>query len=412
MELKELYEKKGNIVYQMKDMAKQIDKATDTAVAKEKREQFDKWDDELEELNEQIRVAKRAEELAAIKADPVDPDPVPAQKDPKDILKSKEYSRALENQLRFGVNIKSEDKDVLKRANQFYTTDAKGGYTIDEVMANQILAAKVYFGGMLDKSLFNWITTKTGGTFNLPAVNDTSNEGYVIAEKTDMGSSAADMTFTNITLGAYKYTSGLVKVSNELLQDSEFNFLGWLGDQLAIRYWRGLNTLFTTGSGSSTLTGIVTGATKGEDATVRGITRDDILNLLHSVDPAYRNSPFARFMFNDSTLKSIKALAIGSADARPLWQVSMKDGEPDKIEGKPYIINQAMEDLHPTYKPVLFGDFKQFIIREVLPMKVVRLDELYAATDEVGYVLLGRYDSKLGTASSSNPVKFIRNATT
>ena len=365
-------------------------------------------------LNENIRIALIDEKLAAGKANVIDEADNKIPETGKEILKSKEYNKAFNDFLRTGdKKMKPESQDALNRANQFYTTDAYGGYTIPEIMGDRILSAKLYFGGMLDKNLTSWISTATGATMTFPKVNDTDQSGYVISEKSDLTSSAQDMTFGVTTFGAYKYTSGLVKVSTELLQDSDWDFASWLIDKLAIRFWRGLNTLFTIGSGSSTLEGIVTGANKGEDATVRGLTRNDLLNLYHSVDIVYRNSPFCRWMLNDATLKTLKAIVQSATyNESPLWQPSMRVGEPDTIEGKPYIINNDMEDIRPTYKPVLFGDFKQFLIREVLPMKVRRLEELYAATDEVGFVLLGRYDSGTLAAQTSYPLRFIRNATT
>ncbi len=412
--IKELYEKKGRLIEQLKELSEAVKNATDTDSVNEKSAAWDKCDNDYVALLKQIDIALKTEALEAEKADVIDEADNKVPQAGKEIVKSKEYTEAFSDFLRTGdKKMKPENQDVLSRASQFYTTDAYGGYTIPEIMGDRILTAKLYFGGMLDKNLTTWLSTSTGATLTFPKVNDTDQSGYVIAEKTDLNASAEDMDFGVTSFGAYKYTSGLVKVSNELLQDSDWDFASWLIDQLAIRFWRGVNTLFTTGTGISTLKGIVTGATKGEDAAVRTITRNDFLNLYHSVDIIYRNSPFCRWMLNDSTLKALKAIVQSATyNESPLWQPSMRVGEPDTIEGKPYIVNNDMDDLFPTKKPVLFGDFKQFLIREVLPMKVRRLEELYAATDEVGFVLLGRYDSGSLAAQTSYPIRFIRNATT
>jgi len=414
MTIKELYEKKGNLIETMKSLSEEVKKASDVTIAKEKSTEWNKADEDYKVLVEQIRIAEISETLEAKSADPVENKTVNTPQTGAEMLKSPEYEKAFDSFLRKGhQNLKGEDVEVMKRASTFSTTDGSGGYTIPEITANKVLLAQAYFGGMLDRKLLNWFQTGDGGTFNLPAANDTAQEGYVVGEVDDMNSSAVNITFTNITLGAYQYTSGLVKVSNALIQDSMFDFMGWLADTLAIRYWRGLNTLFTTGSGSSTLTGIMTGSHQGEAAVKRGLTRNDLLNLYHEVDPIYRNSPFCRWMMNDATLKIIKAIVQSATyNESPLWQPSMRVGEPDTIEGKPYIINQAMDDVFPTKKPVCFGDFKQFLVREVLPMKIIRLDERFADTNQVGFALLGRYDSKLGTATSSYPIQHIRNATT
>ncbi len=96
----------------------------------------------------------------------------------------------------------------------------------------------------------------------------------------------------------------------------------------------------------------------------------------------------------------------------PLWQTSIREGTPDTMEGKHFVLNQDMESLHPTYRPVLFADFKRFAIREVLPLKIIRLDERFADTDETAFAILERYDSKLLTPSTAEPAVYIRNATT
>ena len=412
LEIKKLYEKKGRLIEQLKDLSAAVKNATETENAKEKIASWEKCDKDYELVNKQIDIALKTEALEANQAEPIETKKTKVPPTGAELIKSPEYEKAFLAMMRNG-EVSGEDAEIMKRTSAQSTTDNKGGYTIPETTAKRVLLAQVYFGGMLDRNLVTWFSTKDGGTWNLPAANDTAQEGYVVGEVTDMNASAEDITFSNIDIGAYQYTSGLIKISNALIQDSMFDFVGWLADTLAIRFWRGLNTLFTTGSGSSTLTGIMTGSYKGEDAVKRGITRNDILNLYHSVDPSYRNSPFCRFMMNDSTLKTIKAIVQSATyNESPLWQPSMRVGEPDTIEGKPYIVNQAMEDIFPTYKPVCFGDFKQFYVREVLPMKVIRLNERFADTNQVGFALLGRYDSVLAAATSSYPIKHIRNATT
>lgn len=415
IKIKELYEKKGFQIEALKNLSQEVKDAPDTATAKQKSAEWDKADADYNVLIKQIDIAEKTELLEAGEAEPIKTKKTKGPQTTEELLASPEYERAFLAQMRDG-EVSGEDAEtmgIMKRTSAQSTTDNKGGYTIPETTAKRVLLAQVYFGGMLDRNLLTWFSTKDGGTWNLPAANDTSQEGYVVGEVTDMNTSAVDITFSNIDIGAYQYTSGLVKISNALIQDSMFDFVGWLADTLAIRFWRGLNTLFTTGSGSSTLTGIMTGSYKGEDAVKRGLTRADLLGLYHSVDPSYRNSPFCRWMLNDATLKIIKTIVQSATyNESPLWQPSMRVGEPDTIEGKPYLVNQAMEDVFPTKKPVCFGDFKQFYVREVLPMKVIRLNERFADTNQVGFALLGRYDSVLAAATSSYPIKHIRNATT
>jgi HK97 family phage major capsid protein len=95
------------------------------------------------------------------------------------------------------------------------------------------------------------IDTDSGAPMNWPTVNDTANVGAILAENTQV--TEQDVTFGQTPLGAYMYTSRLVRVSYQLLQDSAFNLDEFLRDILGERIGRILNQHFTTGTGSDWL---------------------------------------------------------------------------------------------------------------------------------------------------------------
>jgi HK97 family phage major capsid protein len=121
-------------------------------------------------------------------------------------------------------------------------------------------------------------------------------------------------------------------------------------------------------------------------------------------------------MFNDTILKALKLLAVGTADANPLWRSGvmaggMADNNPDTLEGRPYIINDEMASLGSGNKVMLFGDFKKFVIRETTDFILVRLNELYMANLNVGFVGYKRASSHLLNAGT-NPIKYLACGTT
>lgn len=412
MNIAELYEKKAALLKKIEEAAKKAKTRGDGKDGLEGLDletmntEFDGWYAELETIEKSIGQLERAEKLLAEQAKPIEDSKVDKGND------KEAYNRAFHDWVKNGNSrLKPESKEILTRANQFYTTDAYGGYTIPELMGPEIVAAKAYIGGMLTPGLCRTIQTSGGEAMTVPVVDDTSTVGYLLTEKTDATSSASDMTFTIATLNAYKYTSGMVKVSRELLNDSAFNFADWLRDMLLERYYRGLNYAFTLGSGSSQPQGVRGAAYKGEDALSRSITRTNISNLMYSINRAYFFN--GTFMFNSTTLKAIRALVQSSTyNESPLWQESMRSGEPGTLEGKPWIVNENMDDIKPIGRPVLFGDFKHFWIREAGPLRLVRLDERYAETDEVAFAVLGRVDSELVVASTAYPIAYIRNTST
>jgi HK97 family phage major capsid protein len=105
------------------------------------------------------------------------------------------------------------------------------------------------------------------------------------------------------------------------------------------------NAKLTTGSGSSDVEGIVTNSAAGVTAaSATAVTADEIIDLVHSVDPEYRQSPNAAIMMNDSTLTAIRKLKDGNGNY--LWQMGdFQIGTPQNILGYPVVVNQDMDSI-------------------------------------------------------------------
>jgi HK97 family phage major capsid protein len=229
-------------------------------------------------------------------------------------------------------------------------------------------------------------------------LNDTTNTGKLLAEAGNATTNANDLTFAQVTLGAYKFSSDLLAFSAEIEADSAFNFENIIATALAERIGRVVNTYLTTGTGSSQPQGVVTGATQGVIGAgnlATEITRANLVDLIHSVDRAYRIGPKVGFMFHDSTLAAFKKLAFGSSDARPLWVPSMRDGAPATLEGFPYWVNNDIAEGAASAKSVVFGNFEKFKIRQAGGPRLKTSDDIYIATDQSAIVLFQRYDSKV-----------------
>jgi HK97 family phage major capsid protein len=136
-------------------------------------------------------------------------------------------------------------------------------------------------------------------------------------------------------------------------------------------------------------------------ASASAITFAEVLDLKHSIDPAYRNSPSFGFMFHDVVLAYLKKLSIGSSDAQPLWQPSFREGEPDRIDGTRYWVNQDMDNtINTASKIMLCGDFSKYIVRISQDMMVARRDELYSEAGLVGFQAWMRFDGELVNTSA------------
>ena len=206
---------------------------------------------------------------------------------------------------------------------------------------------------------------------------------------------------------AYKFSSDVIPVSYELLNDSAFNFENdILIPGLSRRVFRNQNKYFTTGSGTNQPQGFAKAAGSYNATNTSSITVNDIVGLQGSVDRAYRSSNSSGFMLNDGTLTAIKQLSLSpSSYSYPLWMPGLSAGDPDKILGQPYTINNEMDDVGAGNAPMAYGDWNEYIIRSVNGFRIIRLNETFALNDEVGFVVIARADGKL---LNSNAIKVLQ----
>ena len=325
------------------------------------------------------------------------------KKDDKDA----EYRSAFGAFLSNGIDsLTPEQRAMVLERRAMGSTGSAGGYTIPQGFYNDLIEAMKAFGGMREAARI--LPTASGNPLMIPTVNTTSQVGAILAESAPAGT--ADPVFAQLSLGAYKYTSNIVLVPIELIQDSAFNLEAYLRVELARRIARITNTHFTTGDGSGKPTGVVTGAVAGKVGTTGQTTSviiDDLLDLIHSIDPAYRSQ--SRFMMHDSSVKAVKKLK--DSQGRPIFLPGLALREPDTINGYAYSVNQDMAAMAANAKSILFGDFSNFVIRDVMDVQMVRFGEKYMDSGQVGFVAFSRHDSKLLNAGT-NPVAYYQNSAT
>ncbi|MDQ7039783.1 MAG: phage major capsid protein, partial [Rhodothermus sp.] len=190
-----------------------------------------------------------------------------------------------------------------------------------------------------------------------------------------------------------------VRVSLQLMQDSAFDLEEFLADIFADRLGRALQDHITNGDGTTQPEGILTAipaaqTVVGATGQTTSVTYDDLVTLIHSVDPAYRSSPRAAFMMHDTTLAALRRLKDNSG--RPLWQDGLQAGEPPRLLGFRVIVNNTMPQMSASAKSIVFGDFSKYILREVGQGLVVRrLDERYAEYLQTALLGFARYDGRV-----------------
>lgn len=278
------------------------------------------------------------------------------------------------------------------RAGLDVATSGAGKETIPQGFMANLEAKMLAYANV--RNVATVIQTASGNALPWPTVDDTSNTGELLAEATTIGTSV-DPTFATVTFNAYKFSSKAVFASAEILQDSAFDLGGIIGGLLGERLGRVQATYMTTGTGSSQPGGIVTGSAAGVTAaSATALTADEVLGLVHSVDPAYRVLSSVGFMMHDNIL--LYARKLKDANGAYLWMPGLQAGVPDRLVGYPVSINQQMDSAMTTGKKViLFGAFEKFVIRDVASVRFFRLEERYRDVDQTGFVAFMRLDSKV-----------------
>lgn len=270
------------------------------------------------------------------------------------------------------------------------TTNSEGGFTVATEVANSVLDALKAYGGMREVATI--LRTSQGNPMSFPTSDGTAEVGEIIAENTT--ATAADPVFGTKSLPVYKYSSKIVAVPFELLQDSSVDVEAFVKQRLVTRLGRITNTHFTTGTGTAQPNGVITAATTGITAAnatsqVTAITYASIIDLIHSVDPAYRALGNCRFMMNDASVKVIRKIVDGQS--RPIfvpgYETGVPGGAPDALCGYPITINQDVAVMAANAKSMAFGDFSFYNIRDVLDISMFRFtDSAYTKLGQVGFL--------------------------
>lgn len=446
MSTKEMREKRANLVSQAREIEKSARDAGREAMNEEETQRFDKFMDEVETLKQQIDRIERLEDAERALAESTGrktekgekrADPTKAERRVIDASQAErgDAVRAwllngtnnhapadmCERAARIGIDVDSKVLSFNLATRALKTLDAEGireweqraltvgtgssgGFTVPDEMMRTLEVALLRFGGM--RQVSDIIRTASGAAMPWPTVNDTSQSGEILTENTQVNQQ--DVVFAQLILDAFKYSSKMILVPVELLQDSAVNIPEYLGEALGTRIGRITNTHFTTGDGSAKPRGVVTASSLGKTGgagQTTSVTYADLVDLQHSVDPEYRSN--ARWMFHDLTLRNLKKLL--DAENRPLWAPGIAVREPDTILGQPYVINQAVAQMAASAKSIIFGDFSKYKIRDVQDVILRRLDERFADFHQVAFLAFSRHDGDLLDAGTG-PVKHYINA--
>lgn len=347
---------------------------------------YEKMEADVVNLGKEIDRLERQQALDAELNKPVNT-PItgkPGQPNPEDKTgrASDEYKRAFWNAMRS----KAAGYEVLNALQ--VGTDSEGGYLVPDEFERTLVEA------LQEENIFRTmakIIQTASGDRKIPVVASKGTASWVDEEGAIPES---DDAFGQVSIGAYKLAT-MIKVSEELLNDSVFNLESYIAREFARRIGAKEEESFFIGDGTGKPTGIFNstgGAELGVTAaSATAITVDEIMDLFYSLKSPYRKN--AVFVMNDSTVKAIRKLKDGNGQY--LWQPSITAGQPDTILNRPVKTSAYVPTIAAGAKTIAFGDFSYYWVADRQGRSFQRLNELYAATGQVGFKATQRVDGKL-----------------
>ena len=347
---------------------------------------YGKMENDLNDLTNEIKRMERKEALEAEMNRPVSTPiiekPMKAADDEATGRKSKTYVKSFWNAMRQKI----VTPDILNALQE--GTDSEGGYLVPDEFEHTLVEALEQEN--IFRQLAHVINTASGDR-KIPVVASKGTASWVDEEGTITDS---DDAFGQVSIGAYKLGT-LIKVSNELLNDSVFDLEAYISKEFARRIGNKEEDAFFNGNGTGKPVGIFNstgGAQTGVTAaSSSAITADEIIDLFYSLGSPYRKN--AVWVLNDATVKAVRKLKDGNGNY--LWQPALTSGTPDVLLGRPVYTSAYVPTIASGAKVIAFGDFNYYWIADRQGRVFKKLNELYAATDQTGFVATQRVDGKL-----------------
>lgn len=286
--------------------------------------------------------------------------------------------------MRHGANVNAEQATAIRNA-MSTTTNSEGGFTVPSQVAAMVIDALKAFGGM--REVATVIRTDNGQAWSYPSSDGTAEVGEIVGE--NAAANTGEITFGSVPLVVYKYSSKKIALPWELIQDSAIDVVGFVVNRLAQRLGRIQNTHQTVGTGSGQPFGLIARASIGKTgatSTTVTVTHDDLVDLVHSVNRAYRGG--AGFMMADSSVRVIRKLkdTTGRPIYTPGYEAGITQGVPDSLLGYPLTVNDDVAAMSANAKSIAFGQLSQYVIRDVSDVQIRRFDDsAFALNGQVGF---------------------------
>ena len=258
-----------------------------------------------------------------------------------------------------------EGKDALNEAEKkFMRTDVntQGGYLVPDEYLTELLKNITEISNI--RSVARTYKTSAGSVV-IP-----TRTGLVDVSWANEGEATSDSqsSYGELKIDTHRLT-GVVHVTNEMLNDSVFDIEGLINSDVAEKMAQAEGNAFLLGNGTGKPEGILNnlGATL-TSSTAGDYNGDDLVKLSAELKTGYK--PI--FSLNKKQIAKIRQLKTTTGDY--IWTPSLDASNPNTILGYPYIELPDMTKTNNTGEvPILFGDFKMgYMIIDRIALAVTR----------------------------------------
>ena len=351
----------------------------------EDTETYERMEQDIVNLGKEIDRQERLEaferELKAPTSEPLTCKPDGAKMDMKTGRASDEYKKNFWNALRSKYPLPSVTNALQ------VGTDSEGGYLVPDEFERTLIQA------LEEENFFRRIATvihSNSGDRKIPVVASKGTAGWIDEEGLYPES---DDSFGQLSLGAYKLGT-MIKISEELLNDSAFDLATYIAQRFGVRMGNAEERAFISGDGVGMPLGLLDDACAQVGVTaaaVDKVTFDEIFKLYYSLRAPYRKK--AQFLCNESMV--LQLMTLKDNNGNYIWKPGLDIGKPDTLLNRPLRTSSFMPGLSAGNKAMTFGDYSYYWIADRQNRTFRRLNELYARTDQVGFMTTQRVDGKL-----------------
>lgn len=390
--LKALREKRGQAVKSMRDITERAEKEGKRDLTTEELEQHGKIFSDVEGLRQQIEAEERTIE-ASRQAAADELEDRDTGKKPADKALDTPEKRAMAGFRHYLATGQVGGEGAAEFRALQAGNSAEGGYLVAPQEFVSELIQNVDNATFI-RSRARKFSVSKAASLGVPTLDTDLNDADWTVEL-GTGSEDTAMRFGKREL-APTPVAKLIKVSKKLIRISALPIEQIIMQRMAYKFGITQEQAFLTGSGSGQPLGVFTASSDGISTsrdvstgnTSTAITFDGLIEAKFSVKSQYW--PTADWLFHRDAVKNITKLKDG--DGQYLWRMSVREGEPDTLLGRPLMVSEYAPSTFTTGLYVgLFGDFSNYWIVDALDMQVQRLVELYAATNQDGFI--GRMES-------------------